>query len=36
VAEEIAAREAAMARALMAGQRITDVMGANYENMLAR
>ncbi|MDX3904945.1 MAG: RraA family protein [Pigmentiphaga sp.] len=36
VAEEIAAREAAMARALLAGRPITEVMGANYENMLAR
>jgi regulator of RNase E activity RraA len=33
-AEEIFAREAAMAQALREGKRITDVMGANYENML--
>ena len=33
-AESIAAREAAMAQALRAGQRITEVMGANYEHML--
>lgn len=33
-AEQIAAREAAMARALLAGKPITEVMGANYENML--
>ena len=35
-AEEIAAREAAMANALLEGQPITKVMGANYENMLRR
>jgi len=35
-AEDIAAREARMAEALYAGQPITDVMGANYENMLRR
>jgi 4-hydroxy-4-methyl-2-oxoglutarate aldolase len=34
VAEEIFAREAAMAQALREGKRITEVMGANYENML--
>jgi 4-hydroxy-4-methyl-2-oxoglutarate aldolase len=34
VAEEIFAREAAMAQALREGQRITQVMGANYEDML--
>jgi regulator of RNase E activity RraA len=33
-AEEIAAREAAMAKALLAGQSVGTVMGANYENML--
>ena len=33
-AESIAAREAAMAQALRAGRPITEVMGANYENML--
>lgn len=33
-AEQIAAREAAMAKALQAGKPITEVMGANYENML--
>jgi 4-hydroxy-4-methyl-2-oxoglutarate aldolase len=33
-AEEIFAREAAMAQALREGKRITDVMGAKYENML--
>jgi regulator of RNase E activity RraA len=35
-AEEISAREAAMAQALREGKRITEVMGANYENMLRR
>jgi 4-hydroxy-4-methyl-2-oxoglutarate aldolase len=35
-AEDIAAREAAMAKALMGGEPITKVMGANYENMLRR
>jgi 4-hydroxy-4-methyl-2-oxoglutarate aldolase len=34
VAEEISAREAAMAQALREGKPITEVMGANYENML--
>jgi 4-hydroxy-4-methyl-2-oxoglutarate aldolase len=33
-AEDIVAREAAMARALYEGKAITEVMGANYENML--
>jgi len=33
-AEEIVAREAAMAKALYEGKAITDVMGANYEHML--
>lgn len=33
-AEQITAKEAAMARALDAGQPITDVMGASYESML--
>ncbi len=33
-AEEIAKREAAMVRSLRKGKRITEVMGANYENML--
>ena len=33
-AESIVAREAAMARALHAGEPITQVMGANYEHML--
>lgn len=33
-AEAIAAREAAMADALQAGRRITEVMGAAYEHML--
>ncbi|MES1980406.1 MAG: RraA family protein [Pseudomonadota bacterium] len=33
-AEMIAGREAAMAKALLAGQPITEVMGANYEHML--
>lgn len=35
-AEDIAAREAAMAKALLDGEPITKVMGANYENMLRR
>jgi len=34
VAEHIASREAAMAKALLAGQPVTQVMGAQYENML--
>jgi regulator of RNase E activity RraA len=33
-AESIFAREAAMAKALLAGSPISEVMGANYENML--
>jgi len=33
-AEDIVAREAAMAKALYEGKAITEVMGANYENML--
>jgi 4-hydroxy-4-methyl-2-oxoglutarate aldolase len=33
-AESIAAREAAMAKALREGKPITEVMGANYEDML--
>lgn len=35
-AENIAAREAAMTKALLGGEPITKVMGANYENMLRR
>jgi len=35
-AETIAMREAAMGKALLAGRRITEVMGANYEKMLER
>lgn len=35
-AEDIAAREAAMAKSLHDGTPITQVMGANYENMLRR
>jgi len=35
-AEQIAAREVAMARALEAGGKITEVMGADYEHMLKR
>jgi 4-hydroxy-4-methyl-2-oxoglutarate aldolase len=35
-AEDIAAREVRMAEALYAGQPITEVMGASYENMLRR
>ena len=33
-AEDIAAREAAMAKALLAGDSVGTVMGASYENML--
>lgn len=33
-AEGIAAREAAMAKSLLAGEPVSRVMGANYENML--
>lgn len=35
-AEEIVAREAAMARAILGGAPITEVMGGKYENMLRR
>ncbi len=35
-AETIAMREAAMGKALLRGQRIIEVMGANYEKMLER
>lgn len=35
-AEKIAAKEAAMAKALLAGTPISEVMGANYEHMLAK
>jgi regulator of RNase E activity RraA len=35
-AETIAMREAAMGKALLRGQKITEVMGANYEKMLER
>jgi len=35
-AEDVFAREAAMAQALREGKPITEVMGANYENMLRR
>jgi 4-hydroxy-4-methyl-2-oxoglutarate aldolase len=35
-AENIAMREAAMAKALLSGKPITEVMGANYEKMLER
>lgn len=35
-AEMIAAREAAMAKALLAGKPITEVMGASYEHMLTK
>ena len=34
VAEQIAAKEAAMAKSLLSGKAITQVMGANYEHML--
>ena len=34
VAEGIAAKEASMAKALLAGVAISEVMGGNYENML--
>lgn len=36
VAEQIAAREALMANALLRGVAISEVMGADYENMLTR
>lgn len=35
-AEEIQAKEAAMAAAVKAGKPVSDVMGGDYENMLAR
>jgi regulator of RNase E activity RraA len=35
-AEQLAAREAAMAQALLGGARVSDVMGATYEHMLVR
>jgi regulator of RNase E activity RraA len=35
-AESIAAREAAMASDILAGKSVTEVMGINYEQMLAR
>jgi 4-hydroxy-4-methyl-2-oxoglutarate aldolase len=35
-AESIAAREAEMAKALLTGKRITEVMGINYEHMLVK
>jgi 4-hydroxy-4-methyl-2-oxoglutarate aldolase len=35
-AEEIAAREAEMTKAVLAGQSVVDVMGRNYETMLSR
>jgi hypothetical protein len=35
-AEDIAAREVAMAKALMAGKPVTEVMGASYEHMLEK
>ena len=35
-AEEIAAREAEMAKAILAGQSVVDVMGQSYETMLGR
>lgn len=35
-AEQIAAREAEMAKAVLAGQPVSQVMGANYESMLTR
>jgi hypothetical protein len=34
-AEEIAAREAAMTRAVLAGELVTEVMGGQYETMLS-
>lgn len=36
VAEAIVAKEAAMAKAILSGTPISEVMGGNYENMLAR
>ena len=35
-AEAIVAREAAMARDVLAGKSVVEVMGTNYEQMLAR
>jgi 4-hydroxy-4-methyl-2-oxoglutarate aldolase len=35
-AESIAAREAAMAKAVLDGKSIVEVMGTNYETMLER
>lgn len=35
-AEDIAGREAAMAKALLAGRPVTEVMGASYEHMLKK
>lgn len=35
-AEDIAGREAAMAKALLAGKPVSEVMGANYEHMLRK
>ena len=35
-AEEIAAREAAMVRAIRAGKRLPEVLGAAYEHMLKK
>ncbi|HYZ16086.1 MAG TPA: RraA family protein, partial [Candidatus Acidoferrum sp.] len=35
-AERLAAREAAMAKVLLAGERVSVVMGANYESMLVK
>jgi len=35
-AEGIAAVEAAMTKALVGGQAITEVMGANYEHLLQK
>ncbi len=36
VAEELMAREAAMAEAVRAGRSVVEVMGANYESMLGQ
>jgi len=33
-AEEIVAKEAAMSKAILAGGRLSDVLGGNYEHML--
>jgi regulator of RNase E activity RraA len=35
-AEDIAGRESAMAKALLEGKPVTEVMGANYEHMLSK